>query len=256
MNSLTSAQRQRDALRSAAAHASSEEADTGLPGSKEKADPYAEDDEGSDTFNPRYHPEDLDTPLQVEINHPGAGKGLPKIITTACSSGSSTPGLMAKRPSFSIRSPFSFTRTRKNSIPDPEAQLRSVGTGRRSSLAFAAQAPPSPGSLSIKLQNKLPIVSFKPGMDRRQSESIFVAHEEFEGLPTTPGDVDVGGMRLGDIDEAASDAAVTPKYFTPPRVPSPMPSPAAVQVPEQMEWRGGEEMKSPESVYEAEVGKA
>ncbi|KAI9636458.1 uncharacterized protein MKK02DRAFT_45165 [Dioszegia hungarica] len=282
MNSLTSAQRYRDTLRgSMSAHRPSLGDIHG--GDGQLSEKMSEDD----TFCPV--PEDLDTPLEVEYN-PSSAKGrfnLPNIFTTRpkdslpTSFSDSAPAtapsgsLSAKLGSFTLPSPIrmAFNRGPAKEAEEPEDHytLRSAGSGRRSSLARAcsygsakAGELKSMSGLSIKLNHNklpLPIVSFQPPLDRRESEQIFVAHEEFEGLPHTPGDGMGGGKKglsLNDIEEGGSDAALTPKYFTPPRIASPSPMFGG-------EWkdenRAGPSKapdfgRSPESVYEAQVGQA
>lgn len=170
------------------------------------------------------------------------------------------PQIFTKRPSIpTLKNPFKAAAANANANGDAEKgkareelTVTSPRAPRRSSLANLADMTSNTiGGLSIKMQNKLPVVSFRPGaMSRRESESIFEAHEEFEGLPghglngtsgpnTPAGNGQDERKGLGIIHE---DAPETPKSegpsegdFHTPRATTPvglMPNPPA------NEWAG------------------
>lgn len=167
------------------------------------------------------------------------------------------PQIFTQRPSLpTLKNPFKAPANGDASAAEKgkareELGVTSPRAPRRSSLANLADMTSNTiGGLSIKMQNKLPVVSFRPSaMSRRESESIFEAHEEFEGLPGPRGSsgpsTPAGGAKddgvnkgLGIIHED-HDAPETPKSegtdFHTPRATTPvgvMPAPAAD------EWAG------------------
>jgi hypothetical protein len=280
MNSLTSAQRERDSLRSSFSHHHGGPAS----GHGEKGE-VGEEEDSDHTFNPHFHPGDLDTPLQVEYN---SSKGISSLLpfsfftsTSKSASASDAPtesiGDKVGQVGQSIKNAFYRLPSRNAEEPEDHYTLRTAGSGRRSSLARACSYTSAKASdlkqmtgLTVKMQHKkLPTVSYQPPLGRRESERIFVAHEEFEGLPDAPGDgrpmsVLGGGLKtpsLGDIEEGGSDGNRTPRYFTPPRIASPAFGHGG-------EWtetvasgsgtgsRAVDFGRSPESNYEPQVGMA
>jgi hypothetical protein len=152
----------------------------------------------------------------------------------------SLPKIMSHRPSLTLKNPFASSAA--NASPGPAANGTSASakgkgregtspTNRRSSLAnLADMTSQHLGGLSVKFHNKLPlpVVSYRPAqMDRRESESIFEAHEEFEGLPGNAAPMGAASG-LGAIAEDASDGD-TPGFHTPRAT---TPTPASLALPQ------------------------
>lgn len=263
MNSLTSAQRQRDSLRVSISH------HHGGPGFGHGEKGEFEEEDEDNTFNPHYHRGDLDTPLRVEYDPTAKGTKsfLPFSLFEINTASDGYITSAKNRIGTAVRSVMARGPTKQAEEPEDHYTVRSAGQGRRSSLARACSYTSNKASdlgrmtgLSIKMQNKgIPTLSYKPPLGRRESESIFVAHEEFEGLPDAPGD---GRLRpsssLGDIEEGGSNAA-TPKFFTPPRMPSPSFGHGAEWKDDNYASGSGTHSRevdfarSPESVYEPQL---
>lgn len=219
------------------------------------------EDEGNDqTFNPNFnHPGELDTPREIKsifpftfFNSSDGSDGTTETFTSKV--GSTIRNVLGKGP--------------KTTEDADHYTVRTAGSGRRSSLARACSYTSNKATdlkamtgLSFKMQpKKLPTMSYKPPMGRRESESIFVAHEEFEGLPQFPGDRELkvshkgSQLSLGDIEEGGSDSALTPRFYTPPRMASPAFASEWEQDNQAIErGRRVDFGRSPESAYEPTV---